>query len=227
VLAARSNAFLRVDGALELRKVGVGVCGAEEDGLVLVHAGLSPALKLDRIQSSLTHIGKEQCRVLIGNGGGGGHEGVVVLLLEKVDECGPDLVGRPVALSKEALQSVAVASEASTNWLAVEDILTRRAGKPRADSVRSRGDRSRMLASSSQVCKLSKLLSRNNLRKTDSCTRTKRCRDRPSPALWPCSACASGVPASSRCSTGQTPAWRRWNRPKSRFPLPTTRAGRG
>jgi small subunit ribosomal protein S9 len=158
MLAARSNAFLRVDGALELRKVGVGVCGAEEDGLVLVHAGLSPALKLDRIQSSLTHIGKEQCRVLIGNGGGGGHEGVVVLLLEKVDECGPDLVGRPVALSKEALQSVAVASEASTNWLAVEDILTRRAGKPRADSVRSRGDRSRMLASSSQVCTLPKLL---------------------------------------------------------------------
>ena len=40
VLSSGANAFLRVDGALERGKVRVWVNGAEENGLVLVHAGI-------------------------------------------------------------------------------------------------------------------------------------------------------------------------------------------
>lgn len=40
VLAARTDALLAVDGSLQLGEVGLGVHGAEEDRLELIHAGI-------------------------------------------------------------------------------------------------------------------------------------------------------------------------------------------
>ena len=55
VLAAGSDTLLGVDGSLPLGHVAVGVHGAHEDGLELVHA----------------RIGEQEGRVVQGNGGGG------------------------------------------------------------------------------------------------------------------------------------------------------------
>ena len=66
VFAARTDAFLAVDGALELGEGRGGVDGAEEDGLVLIHAG----------------IGEEEGGIGEGDDAGGGDEGVGVLFAE-------------------------------------------------------------------------------------------------------------------------------------------------
>ena len=69
VLAAGANAFLGVVRPFELCKIRLGIHGAQEDGLVLVHA----------------RIGKQQRRVFIRNRTATAYE-FVVLLLEKVEE---------------------------------------------------------------------------------------------------------------------------------------------
>ncbi|KAI3487195.1 hypothetical protein L1887_48905 [Cichorium endivia] len=80
VLSACTDALLGVDGALHGAEGGVGVCDAEEDGLVLVHAC----------------VGEEERGVIVGDGGGGGHKGVLALL-EVCGEGVAHLGGGPVA----------------------------------------------------------------------------------------------------------------------------------
>mmetsp|Transcript_79385 Transcript_79385/g.230479 ORF Transcript_79385/g.230479 Transcript_79385/m.230479 type:complete len:459 (-) Transcript_79385:73-1449(-) len=77
VLAARTDALLRVGGALELRE-GVGrVDLPHEDGLELVHAS----------------VDEEQGWVVVGHHGRRGHEGVL-LLLKELDERAANLLRR-------------------------------------------------------------------------------------------------------------------------------------
>jgi len=80
VFPAGADALLRVARALELsERLQRGVRSAEEQGLVLVHAG----------------VGKEEGGVVVGHAGGGGPVGVVVLVDEEVDEVLADLLHGP------------------------------------------------------------------------------------------------------------------------------------
>lgn len=93
VLATGANAFLRVDGALELGEVGGRIDGTEEDGLVLVHSFKAIGGQLDcfilrrptsqrKGTVSSPSVGEEQSGVIVGDGRGRGDKGVLLLLEE-------------------------------------------------------------------------------------------------------------------------------------------------
>ena len=70
VLAAGTNAHLRVRGTRQAAEVGAGVSGSEEQALELVHP----------------RVDEQERGVVVGDYGGAHHEGVRVLLHEEVDE---------------------------------------------------------------------------------------------------------------------------------------------
>lgn len=70
--SAQKSHLLGVTGAREFGKVGVGVDSAQEDGLELVHAGVS----------------KQQCGVVVGHHTAGRHR-CVALRLKELHKCRP------------------------------------------------------------------------------------------------------------------------------------------